>query len=94
MGEGNVDLHAYFQRFAELCPNVPVHIETISGFNREISYLTTDYWKAWPNARAQDFVEFLALANRARRAERSRFRTDQTAKPPSRPIKRRNSSGV
>ena len=35
MGEGQVDLKAYFALFDELCPNVAVHIETISGFNRE-----------------------------------------------------------
>src|SRR6266540_1452204 len=31
MGEGVVDFKAYFKRFAELCPGIPVHIETISG---------------------------------------------------------------
>src|SRR5204862_4456106 len=38
MGEGNIDWKKYFARFAELCPNVPVHIETISGSNREIPF--------------------------------------------------------
>jgi len=64
MGEGTVDLKAYFGRFAQLCPGVPVHIETISGFNREIPYLREDFWKVWPKARAQDFARFLALAKR------------------------------
>lgn len=62
MGAGNVDLKAYFQRFAELCKNVPVHIETISGFNRELPFLTEEFWKAWPQVKAQDFARFLALA--------------------------------
>ena len=35
MGEGQIDLRAYFDEFDRLCPGVPVHIETISGFNRE-----------------------------------------------------------
>src|SRR5439155_3464182 len=30
-GEGTVDLKTYFDKFALLCPEVPVHIETISG---------------------------------------------------------------
>jgi sugar phosphate isomerase/epimerase len=64
MGEGNVDFKAYFKRFAELCPGVPVHIETISGFNREIPYLKEDFWKPWPKARARDFARFVALAKR------------------------------
>ncbi len=45
MGDGLVDWKKYFKRFAELCPNVPVHIETISGFNRNIDYLKPDFWR-------------------------------------------------
>jgi len=66
MGEGCVDLKAYFAEFAALCPTVPVHIETISGFAREIPYLTPDFWKVWSGARARDFARFLALAKRGR----------------------------
>src|SRR5260221_4490694 len=66
MGEGTVDQQAYFKRFAELCPGVPVHIETISGFNREIPYLKEEFWKAWPKARAKDFARFVALAKRGK----------------------------
>ncbi|MBI4325930.1 MAG: sugar phosphate isomerase/epimerase [Chloroflexi bacterium] len=62
MGDGNTDLKPYFQRYAELCPKVPVHIETISGFNREIPYLKDDFWKTWPQAKAKDFAKFVALA--------------------------------
>ncbi len=69
MGEGNTDLKAYFKRFAELCPGVPVHIETISGFNREIPYLKDDFWKVWPNAKASDFAKFLALAKKGKARE-------------------------
>jgi sugar phosphate isomerase/epimerase len=64
MGDGTVDLAAYFKRFAELCPNATVHIETISGFNREIPYLEAGFWKAWPKYRAQEFARFLALAKK------------------------------
>ncbi len=66
MGEGNVDLKNYFNRFAELCPGVPVHIETISGFNREIPYLKDDFWKVWPRAKAKDFARFIALAKKGK----------------------------
>ncbi|MBI5761879.1 MAG: sugar phosphate isomerase/epimerase [Planctomycetales bacterium] len=66
MGDGTTDLKTYFQRFAELCPGVPVHIETISGFNREFPYLTDGFWKPWPNARAKDFARFVALAKRGK----------------------------
>ncbi len=66
MGEGNVDLSAYFKRFTELCPNVPVHIETISGFNREIPYLEPGFWGAFPNASVSDFARFIALAKKGK----------------------------
>jgi 3-oxoisoapionate decarboxylase len=64
MGDGNLDLKAYFKRFAELCPNVPVHIETISGFNREFPYLQPSFWEAFPNMPAKDFAKFVALAKK------------------------------
>jgi sugar phosphate isomerase/epimerase len=64
MGDGGVDWKTYFDRFEKLCPGIPVHIETISGFNREIPYLKPDFWNVWPKARASDFASFLALAKR------------------------------
>lgn len=66
MGEGCVDLKAYFDRFAALCPGVPVHIETISGFANEIPYLDAGFWTAFPRARARDFARFVALAKRGK----------------------------
>jgi sugar phosphate isomerase/epimerase len=66
MGEGIVDQKVYFQRFAELCPNVPVHLELISGFAREFPYLQKEFWNVWPKARASDFAKFLALAKRGK----------------------------
>ena len=64
MGEGQIDLKAYFEEFRTLCPGVPVHIETISGFNREFRYLTGEFWKAWPTLPAAGFARFVALAKR------------------------------
>ena len=62
MGEGQIDMKAYFAAFRQLCPGVPVHIETISGFNREFPYLTPEFWKAWPAMPADRFARFVALA--------------------------------
>lgn len=64
MGDGSIDWASYFDVFEKLCPNVPVHIETISGFNREIPLWTPDYWKNWPKARARDLARFLPIARR------------------------------
>jgi sugar phosphate isomerase/epimerase len=66
MGEGQIDLKAYFKRFAELCPAAPVHIETISGFARPFPYLKKEFWEAWPKMRARDFAKFVALAKRGK----------------------------
>ena len=66
MGEGTMDLKAYFDRFAQLCPGVPVHIETISGFARELPYFKQDFWNAWPKARAQGLAKFVALAKKGK----------------------------
>jgi len=66
MGEGCVDLKAYFEQFAALCPGVPVHIETISGLAREFRCLQPDFWKEWPKAKAADLAAFLALAKRGK----------------------------
>ena len=62
MGEGTLDQRAFFARFRVLCPNVAVHIETISGFNRELPYLQPDFWKAWPRMPARSLARFEALA--------------------------------
>lgn len=62
MGEGNVDLQKYVARFVELCPGVPIDIEVISGFPRELKYLHQDFWKVWPKVPAKNFARFLALA--------------------------------
>jgi sugar phosphate isomerase/epimerase len=62
MGEGQIDLAAFFTKFDALCPGVAVHIETISGFNREMPYLKADFWRAWPSMPAPAFARFLALA--------------------------------
>ena len=69
MGEGDTNLRAYFARFRELCPGVPVHIETISGFSREIPFLERDFWKAWPEMPAASLAPFLALARGGRARE-------------------------
>ena len=64
MGEGCIDLQAFFDHFEKHCPGVVVNIETISGFARELPFLETDFWKAYPTMQAADFARFEALARR------------------------------
>ena len=66
MGEGGVDFRAFFKLFAEMCPGVTVHIETISGFPRTFPIYAADFWRQFPTARAEDLAAFLAIAQRGK----------------------------
>jgi sugar phosphate isomerase/epimerase len=66
MGEGCTDLVAFFDLFERACPGVAVHIETISGFARTFPIDDREFWKLFPDARAEDLAAFLALAKRGR----------------------------
>ncbi|MBI1177648.1 TIM barrel protein [bacterium] len=61
-GAGMVDWPKYFDRFAELCPGVPVHYETISGFNRELPIFRPEQWVLFPEMKAPALAHFLAWA--------------------------------
>ena len=69
MGEGCVDLPAYFDHFEKHCPGVAVHIETISGFAKEFPIYKQDFWKIFPKARGADLARFMALAKKGHRIE-------------------------
>lgn len=64
MGEGQVDFKTYFQRFADLCPNTPVQLETISGRPIPIPYWSDEFWDPYPSVRTREFMRFLALVKR------------------------------
>jgi sugar phosphate isomerase/epimerase len=61
MGEGAVDWRAYFKRYAEISPNTPVILETISGRPIPIPFLRDDFWDAYLNVRPREFARFLRL---------------------------------
>ncbi len=79
MGDGVVDLKAFFDAFEKQCPGIPVHIETIGGFNREITYLDPEFMKLWPQRTAADFARFLTLAKKGKPLEAGKgpFASDQ-----------------
>jgi sugar phosphate isomerase/epimerase len=66
IGEGAIDFKAYINRFAELCPGVPVQLEIISGFARPYPYLKPEFWKNYPKARASEFAAFVAFARKGK----------------------------
>lgn len=64
MGDGQVDFRAYAATLAARCPGAPLHIESISGLNRNFAVWTENFWKPWPKARAYGFGRWLALARK------------------------------
>jgi len=69
IGDGDVDFQVYLKRFAELCPNVPVQLEIISGALRRVPYLKDDFWKPYQKVRAYEFAKFVAMAKRGKPRE-------------------------
>jgi sugar phosphate isomerase/epimerase len=61
MGDGLVDWNAYMDRWRVLCPNVPVQIETISGFSKAFPYKTEAFWAHY-DKRPEVLAKFEALA--------------------------------
>ena len=62
-GEGLIDWKAYTARWAQLCPQVPIMIETISGFARNFPYKKEDFWQHY-DRRPEALAHFEALAKR------------------------------
>ena len=66
MGEGLVDWKKYFSHFGKVCPDAPVCIETISGFNHEMKVDADGFWKAWPRGKPKGYAQFEAFAKRGK----------------------------
>jgi len=64
-GEGLTDWKTYAARWAQLCPTVPIMIETISGFARNFPYKKPEFWAGY-DRRPAALARFEALAQRGR----------------------------
>jgi sugar phosphate isomerase/epimerase len=65
LGEGNVDFHKIVQIIHTVKPEIYVYIKPITGRPAQLmAYLESDFWTPYPNARASEFAQFLALAKR------------------------------
>ena len=62
-GEGLIDWKKYAARWAELCPAVPMMIETISGFAKNFAYKKDGFWQHY-DKRPERLAAFEALAKR------------------------------
>lgn len=64
-GEGLMDWKKYAAQWGKLCPDVPIQIETISGFSRNFPYKTEAFWKHY-DKRPEALEKFEALAKRGK----------------------------
>lgn len=58
LGEGTMDFQKYTRRMSELCPGVPLHIETVSNRQNEIPFLKEEFWEGYPDLKAADLLDF------------------------------------
>ncbi|MDQ3624708.1 MAG: sugar phosphate isomerase/epimerase [Verrucomicrobiota bacterium] len=64
-GDGLIDWKGWARRWAELCPKVPIHIETISGSTRQFPFKKEEFWQYY-DKRPGMLEKFAALARRGR----------------------------
>lgn len=64
-GDGLIDWRAWVARWRQLCPSVPIMIETISGGPRVFPYKQPGFWDHY-DKRPEKLAKFEALAKRGR----------------------------
>ena len=64
-GDGLIDWKAYAARWAQLCPQAPIMIETISGGPRMFPYKQPEFWRHY-DRRPEKLAKFEALMRRGR----------------------------
>jgi hypothetical protein len=62
-GDGLIDWKKWAARWSQLCPNVPIMIETISGGQRTFAYKKPEFWQYY-DKRPDKLAKFEALAKR------------------------------
>jgi sugar phosphate isomerase/epimerase len=64
VGQGLMDFPRYVETMANVCPGVPLHVESISNSPRPVPYLTPEFWTGFPDLDASEIVGFLKLLRR------------------------------
>ncbi len=64
MGDGNIDIAGYLEKFVKLCPGKAISLEIIMTGPRIYPFHTPKFWDAYKNMPAWEFSRFLALADR------------------------------
>lgn len=64
MGEGNVDIAAWVNRYRQLCPGKALSMEIIVTGARKFQVFERKFWDAYRNTPAWEFSRFLAIAEK------------------------------
>jgi 3-oxoisoapionate decarboxylase len=65
LGDGSVDLKELIGKFSQVCPQVSVHLEIITGRTPYLlPYFNPAFWKTFHDMPGQDFARFVALAKK------------------------------
>lgn len=75
IGEGMLDFRKYAHTMANLCPGVPLHIETISNSARPVPFLMPGFLDGFPDLKVADIAELLRLAKKGK--------PQKTVRPPA-----------
>jgi hypothetical protein len=61
-----MDAPAFANYLGTLAPGVPLFVETISNSPRPLPFMTKEHMAGYPNLKAADLMDFLALLRRGR----------------------------
>jgi len=61
IGEGSMDMDEYTRIMAQMCPGIPLIIESISGKRVEIPFLQNDFWEGYPDLKADRLLDFFRM---------------------------------
>jgi sugar phosphate isomerase/epimerase len=65
MGDGNIGIEEWAERYKTLCPDRPFTLEIITGgVPKVLNYLEDEYWTAYPQSKASEFARFERLVRR------------------------------
>ena len=66
IGDGSLDVELYTRKLSELCPGVPLNIESISDKQTEIPFLNKDFWQGYPDLKAGDLLDFYNMIRKGK----------------------------
>jgi sugar phosphate isomerase/epimerase len=83
LGDGMIDWKKFLERYVQLCPNAPIHLEIITGRPVQVvPYLEQEFWKAFPRASAAEFARFVAFVKAGHPFEKFMVIEDGASSPP------------